>query len=234
MHSTLNYNNVHISASILLHSLDGQTKSNKICLAASWRLVRVVIRWDVAWYGMVWHGVPRSLAWHCVSIKVFSCTNGSTLINMLQNTLLLFVIPRAPSYMFLHMYTCMCLWVSHCHLWGIARHPEKNIFWKVQTCRLKTETELANHRSPSYYILALLVVSLSWAKSASFSFFATSQVQGICMHAFSALDYSSQLSQKIVCHKSGIYAAASNYFLNFFFLQHLFCNSPQITRERPK
>lgn len=115
--------------------------------------MRVVVRCDVAWYGMVWHGLPGSLAWHCASIKVFSCTNGSTLINMLQNALLLFVIPpRSIQYMYmcLHIQVHVYVYVSDCHLWGIAGHPEKNIFWKVQTCRLKTETELANHRSPHF------------------------------------------------------------------------------------
>lgn len=108
----------------------------------------------MAWYGMVWHGVPGSLSWHCASIKVFSCTNGSTLINMLQNALLRCVIPLRTSHVCACMFTCvcMCVRVSHCHLWGIAGHPEKNIFWKVQTCRLQTETVLANHRFPLVYL----------------------------------------------------------------------------------
>lgn len=109
--------------------------------------------YGMARYGMVWHGVPGSLAWHCASIKVFSCTNGSTLINMLQNALLLCVIPPRSSPVCTCMYPCVCEWVTViCEaLQGTLR---KTYFEKCRHagCKQKLRLQITVSLSPLVYL----------------------------------------------------------------------------------
>lgn len=130
----------------------------------------------MARYGVVWHGVPGSLSWHCASIKVFSCTNGSTLINMLQNALLRCVIPPRFSHVCACMYTCVCVWyvcvseslsfVRHCrapwekHILKSADMPAAN---RNCACKSPFPSRISWPCS--------LFHSHSWAKSARFSLF---------------------------------------------------------------
>lgn len=108
----------------------------------------------------------------------------------------------------------------------------------VEKCR-HASTESRNCASKSTFhlshILALLVVSRGGKQKYKRKLQGFPQLFAGNLHARIFRSRLGQLSRKIVCHKSGIYAAASNYFPQFFlFSYNIYFAIPGRGTETPR